>query len=1457
MSQKMKASKRLLSLLLCLVMVLGMLPTVAFAEADSRIPLEEVTGSAVAGKDYKDLAVYGNPIWDTAKSLLIKFTFTNEGLSCPDSMYDWQKKNSDGTWETVTTGIFTPGTYRLRAQLRYKSSSKRLVTDTVVKIDGAIWTHNSPLGSDNDDYSFFTIFSPEINVTKPNDDLVFTESRRLDIPQSYVGRPITSYSLLDYVIGGEKPYTFTKMDQTAYTGWIDVSADGIVSGTPTKACSETYFTVKVTDAKGEYKTIDIQFYKVTQNPEARSAISIVEATSDIKEELVYNRYAFGPTLTVTSGEPAVFESFPRFEKWNDATLSWESCSVFRSWQVTKGKYRVSTQVRIERYNANKYKFADDLTLKVDGVPWTVEKVNNFSSYCAAFVLSPEFTVTEPVPLTGTVTLSGAYYASPVNPNTTGLPSSGLSYQWQRSSDGTNDWTDISGATDRAYYPNEADVGKYIRVVITADGYEGSVISNAVKVKQALINFEKPVAPEVRYYTTGGVVVENAKAGQEYIVKYTSDTPADWSGAVKATEDGNLALGDTYGSNMTVYVHTRVAATTYKPAGMYTEYGSVYIGSPSTMVDIALNYTKLDIKVGDIVKLTVKPVPDDSNYTNAFWFLNGTEVKLYIDEACTTEYVRDTHRLRTYVYLKGIAQTNSITVGAEKTISSMPTTRQITVAVTDEADNYLLDGLVLPEVTLTPGESTTVDITTMPAPVLVGTLSFEKTEGTSELTLTAGADNKTLTINVPENATAGSYYYSIKVNGATTKTPSGIRINVVSGKEIPVDSVSVLPSAVIIAPGKSVDLTAIVSPSNATGDKTVIWSVDSGSDKISVDNTGKVTVSADAPEDEEAVIKATAGGKSGTSTVKVGVPTYCITVLGGTAYNGETETTEAKEGTLIDIVADAPASGEEFDKWKVVSGDVTLVDATQSVTLFAMPAKDVVIQATYKNSSAPVTTYNLTTQVNGGHGTISAGKTGLTAGSTETVIFAPDTGYEIDTVTVNGVETGVLSNVLNVTMDADKTVIVTYKVISTVPTAPSITTTTLPDGKVGEAYNQTLAATGTNPITWNIETGALPNGLTLAGDTIEGTPSKAGDFKFTVKATNAGGSDTKELTIKIADAEAAKYHNVTLTGAGTGATGAGSHAAGTTVNIYAGTKSGYTFNGWTSDDVTVLSASSKNASFVMPDKDVIVKANWTYNGSSGGGYTYYTIKSTAGVNGSISPTGNVSVREGRDQTFTITPNKGYAVAKVLIDSKNVGAVKSYTFENVRKNHTIEVVFMKAGGNPQTGVFVDVPEGSYYEEAVNWAVENGITTGTDATHFTPDGICTRAQAVTFLWRAVGSPAAKSSAMPFADVKSGSYYYDAVLWAVENGITKGTSETMFSPNATCSRAQIVTFLWRSQKSPAAGTANPFTDVKASAYYADAVLWAVKEDVTKGTTATTFSPDDNCTRAQIVTFIWRALAE
>ncbi len=178
------------------------------------------------------------------------------------------------------------------------------------------------------------------------------------------------------------------------------------------------------------------------------------------------------------------------------------------------------------------------------------------------------------------------------------------------------------------------------------------------------------------------------------------------------------------------------------------------------------------------------------------------------------------------------------------------------------------------------------------------------------------------------------------------------------------------------------------------------------------------------------------------------------------------------------------------------------------------------------------------------------------------------------------------------------------------------------------------------------------------------------------------------------------------------------------------------------------------------------------------------------------------------------------------------------------------------NTYLNYFVDVPTNSYYYDAVLWAIDQGITVGTDSTHFSPNDSCTRAQAVTFLWRAAGCPVPKSATMPFTDVASDAYYYDAVLWAVENNIAKGTEDRIFNPDATCSRAQIVTFLWRSQNAPAAGITNQFTDVVTDAYYTDAVLWAVKENVTRGTSDTTFSPDDDCTRAQIVTFLWRTMA-
>ena len=421
------------------------------------------------------------------------------------------------------------------------------------------------------------------------------------------------------------------------------------------------------------------------------------------------------------------------------------------------------------------------------------------------------------------------------------------------------------------------------------------------------------------------------------------------------------------------------------------------------------------------------------------------------------------------------------------------------------------------------------------------------------------------------------------------------------------------------------------------------------------------------------------------------------------------------------------------------------------------------------------------------------------------------------------------------------------------------------------YGQTLAlntsgGSGTGAVTYAVTNGT--GEATINPETGVLTPVKVGSVS--VIATKAGDTDYNEVTsasVEITITKATPTGEPKYTEIKTGDKTLADVALtldGSTLKPNAGTLE------WVDDKGNVLPKDTKvEANTTYKWRFTPTDSNYTvltgsielyHKSSSGGGgwyYSYHTIKATVGANGSISPSGWTSVREGWDQTFTITPDKGYVVARVLVDGKSVGAVTSYTFKNVTKEHTIEAVFMKSNGNPQTGVFVDVPENSYYEEAVNWAVENGITNGVSSDRFDPDGLCTRAQIVTFLWRAAGSPAPKSTGHNFTDVKAGSYYEQAVLWAVENGITVGTSSTTFSPDATCTRAQAVTFLYRASGSPAVSGSAAFSDVAADAYYADAVAWAEKKDITTGIGGGLFGSNNDCTRAQIVTFLWRAMAE
>ena len=232
------------------------------------------------------------------------------------------------------------------------------------------------------------------------------------------------------------------------------------------------------------------------------------------------------------------------------------------------------------------------------------------------------------------------------------------------------------------------------------------------------------------------------------------------------------------------------------------------------------------------------------------------------------------------------------------------------------------------------------------------------------------------------------------------------------------------------------------------------------------------------------------------------------------------------------------------------------------------------------------------------------------------------------------------------------------------------------------------------------------------------------------------------------------------------------------------------------------------------------------------------------------------RSGSRVTVTVTPDSGYKLGELVVTDRDGKKLEltdkgngQYTFTMPSGKVEVAAEFVK---EVEVSPFADVATDAYYYDAVKWAVNKGITNGVSETLFGPDQACTRAQIVTFLWRAAGSPEPKSGSS-FADVAADAYYAKAVAWAVENGITKGTSETTFHPDETCTRAQGVTFLYRALGKLAAAQAG-FTDVAADSYYADAVNWAAENGVTKGISETLFGPDGSCTRAQIVTFLYRA---
>ena len=314
------------------------------------------------------------------------------------------------------------------------------------------------------------------------------------------------------------------------------------------------------------------------------------------------------------------------------------------------------------------------------------------------------------------------------------------------------------------------------------------------------------------------------------------------------------------------------------------------------------------------------------------------------------------------------------------------------------------------------------------------------------------------------------------------------------------------------------------------------------------------------------------------------------------------------------------------------------------------------------------------------------------------------------------------------------------------------------------------------------------------------------------------------------------------------------------STYAGNDGSFTIDGTLeSGNVAILSLSAQDGAgnTSTPQRAMVVRQAEKPSAPSGGSYVpTYPATAPAAPNGTVTVS-PANASKGTTVTVTVKPNDGYVLETLTVTDKNGDELKltdkgngKYTFTMPGSKVEVKATFME--DNSVLNFFYDVPNDAFFYEAVKWAVKSGVTNGLTETMFGPYEPCTRGQIITFLWRAAGSPEPKT-AVSFADVPAGSYYAKAVAWAIENGITNGMTETTFAPDATCTRGQGVTFLYRALKGSAGGGAN-FTDVKSDAFYADAVNWAVANNVTNGTSDTTFSPDDNCTRGQIVTFLYRA---
>ena len=594
----------------------------------------------------------------------------------------------------------------------------------------------------------------------------------------------------------------------------------------------------------------------------------------------------------------------------------------------------------------------------------------------------------------------------------------------------------------------------------------------------------------------------------------------------------------------------------------------------------------------------------------------------------------------------------------------------------------------------------------------------------------------------------------------------------------------------------------------------------------------------------------------------GTARYSVTVTDGTA----SPSGDQAAGAEVTITA-ATKTGFNFKEWSGLEDSVYKPGSskTSNPATFTMPASAVSVTATYEAAALTGTASitgtlkygeELTATLTGSNNTgnldykwYQNGTTQIAANNTgKYTLTADDIGKTITVKISSSVQTGEITSAATGTVDkADGPAAPTAFTLAFTLNADGTTyTATIPtvaggeysfDGTTYSAVNTKADCTANTSYTGYVRIAATSTHKASAATSSTQTSPKLTVATPTFTPNGASSfTGTQSVTISCATADAKIYYTTDGTTPTTSST------------LY----------------TTALSLTSTTTVKAIAVKDgmnnsAVATATFTkYSGGGGGGGGSYTPSYTVSVDKTENGTITVSPKsasKGDTVTITVKPDKGYELDALKVLDKNGDKVKltekngKYTFTMPAGKVTVKGSFAEEA--PEQ-IFADVPVDAYYYEAVKWAAEKGITGGIGNDLFAPNQPCTRAQIVTFLWRAAGSPEPKAMSS-FADVTAGSYYAKAVAWAVENGITSGTGDGKFSPDATCTRAQAVTFLYRASGAPAVSGNAAFSDVATNAYYASAVRWAEKNGITGGIGGGLFGSDNDCTRAQIVTFLYR----